>query len=352
MTIKTTDTAVLTRAINILDEPASFLLDVFFPGIQTEPDSEEIHFDTEVERPRLAPFVHPTQAGIVVEDEGYTTQSFKPAYIKDKRYLRPGEVLKRTIGEPLTGAMSSAERHGRLIAQKLLRQRRALTRREEVMASEALRLGQVTVQGERYPTVVVNFGRDAALSITLAGAAAWDQTTSTPLDDLEDWADLIHQKSGAGATFVVMDPTAWKNFRNHADVKNILDLRRASASTAEIGPNVRGQGNAKARFKGTFGDVDIWVYQERYTDDAGAAQLVMPANTVIVGAPGGAGGEGGVEGVRAYGPILDPKANFRAERLFAKSWEEEDPALTWLMAQSAPLVVPYRPNATLRATVV
>ena len=37
---------------------------------------------------------------------------------------------------------------------------------------------------------------------------------------------------------------------------------------------------------------------------------------------------------------------------FSKSWVEEDPAVRYLMLQSAPLVVPYRVNASLCAKVL
>jgi hypothetical protein len=36
---------------------------------------------------------------------------------------------------------------------------------------------------------------------------------------------------------------------------------------------------------------------------------------------------------------------------FVKSWEVEDPSRRILLMQSAPLIVPYRPDATFAATV-
>ncbi len=75
-------TFVLNRTVEHLERPASFLLDTFFGSIQTE-ESEEIHFDIDQSKPRLAPFVSPLVAGRVVANEGFTTQSFKPAYVKD-----------------------------------------------------------------------------------------------------------------------------------------------------------------------------------------------------------------------------------------------------------------------------
>ena len=67
------------------------------------------------------------------------------------------------------------------------------------MASEVLRTGKETVTGEGYPTVVVNFSRDAALTVALLSTARWGETGVVPLDDLESWIDLSVSKSSAAA---------------------------------------------------------------------------------------------------------------------------------------------------------
>lgn len=342
-------TATLARVVENLDRPASFLLDTFFPMIQTE-ESEEIHFDIDESKPRITPFVSPLKAGRVVASQGFRTDSFKPAYAKDKRVFKPNRALKRVMGEKIGGDMDPAARMEALLGMDMADQLAMLTRREEVMASEALRLGQVTVAGDDYPTVVVNFQRDAGLTVNLGGGFRWGEADIKPMDDLETWAGLVQTKSGAVARTVVMDPKAWQLFRVDPDVVALLDSRRGSASVAELGPLARGQGEEKARFVGTVGNFDIWVYQDVYVDEAGATQQMLPDFTVMVGARG-VGGAGGLEGTRCYGMIQDEKAGFKALRYFTKSWLEEDPAVRWLLLQSAPLVVPYRPNAVLTATV-
>ena len=92
MSVDIFSTHVLTKVVERLDRPSSFLLDVFFGQEQTE-DSEEIHFDIDKSKPRLTPFVSPLVAGKVVNDEGYVTKSFKPAYAKDKRRFDPSRPL-------------------------------------------------------------------------------------------------------------------------------------------------------------------------------------------------------------------------------------------------------------------
>lgn len=77
-------TNVLAKVVERLHTPSSFLLDTFFPNVQTS-DKEEIFFDVTDSKPHISPFVSPLLPGKVVDSGGYQTKSFKPAYVKDKR---------------------------------------------------------------------------------------------------------------------------------------------------------------------------------------------------------------------------------------------------------------------------
>jgi len=336
-------TGVLTRVVGALEvDPAAFFLTRYF-GAEITEESEEIHFDVTDEQPRISPFVSPLKAGRIVEHEGYTTNTLKPAYIKDKRLFDPDAPVKRVPGEQPMGSLSAAERTQRLLANALRNQNRMLTRREEVMASEVLRTGKVTISGEGFDDIVVDFGRAAALTpADLTGTALWSATTSTPLTDLETWAGLIQSNGGGVATDVIMATDVWQNFRAHADVAAILETRRGSESRAETGPLA----SRRVRNPGQIGDFNIYVYSDTYIDDAGAAGNMMPSGTVVM--VNGAD----LEGVRHYGMVKDYAAQHRAQRLFAKSWTEEDPSRRLLLMQSAPLVVPYRPNSSLSIDVL
>ena len=345
MSIDIFNTHVLSKVVERLDRPSSFLLDVFFGQEQTE-ESEEIHFDIDKSKPRLTPFVSPLVAGKVVDDEGFTTKSFKPAYAKDKRRFDPTRPFKRSIGEKIGGTLSPQQRLESNINRTLTKQLENLTRREEVMASEALRMGRVTVSGDNYPTVVIDFQRDPALTVALTGGNRWGETGVSTLDNLEDWVALIQEKSGAVGRTVVMDALAWRVFKSDPKVEKLLDIRRiADTTNLTLGPIAFGQGNELARYVGTIGDLDFWVYNDRYVDDNDVVQKLLPDYTVLVGSTGQ------LEGTRCYGAIQDEKAGYRAQRYFSKSWLEEDPAVRWLLLQSAPLIVPYRPNASFCATV-
>lgn len=336
-------TQVLSKVVERLHTPPSFLLDTFFPNVQTS-DKEEIFFDVTDSKPRISPFVSPLLPGKVVDGGGYQTKSFKPAYVKDKRRFDVNIPYKRVAGETIGGSLSPAQRYERALATTMQDQLDNLTRREEVMASEILRTGQTIVSGDGYPTQTVNFGRDKNLTKALTGSNTWASSGVKPLDHLEDWAAEIQNKSGVVAKTVVLDPDAWKLFRSNASVEKYLDYRRGTNNTLNKDPIVRGK-DSKARYVGSIGDFDLWVYNDSYIDDGGNITNLLPSRTVILGS------KDGLEGTRCYGAIHDEKANWTAQRYFTKSWIEEDPSVRWLLLQAAPLVVPYRPNASMCVTV-
>lgn len=331
-------TGVLVRVVRELPQPAPFILNSFFREEQTEA-SEEIHFDVDTSKPRLAPFVSPLLPGKIVESRGQRTSTFKPAYVKDKRAFNPDRPLKRAIGERIGGGFTPEQRIQLALASDLQDQLDMLTRRQEVMAVEALRTGKVTVAGDGYPSVVVDFDRHADLTKALLTTARWGESGVSPLDDIEAWGLEVTKQSGATPNQIVMDVKAWQLFSADAKVQKLLDRFRGKD---QLAPTVAGQGGS---YMGNIGTSDIWVYAGWYAHpDTGTLTPYLPDYTVIMTSQD-------LEGARAYGAIRDEEAGYQAMPYFAKSWVEKDPGTRILLMQSAPLPVPYRVNASLCATV-
>jgi hypothetical protein len=342
MTIDIFGTHALTRAVNDLaSDVSTFLLDRYFPMAQTE-QSEEIHFDVRKGKKRIAPIVSPKVEGKVVEQLGYESRTFRPAYLKPKAQFDPDKPFRRVAGEPIGGTLSPMERRAANVRDTLEDHAEMVMRRLEVMASEILRTGQVTVSGEGFDDRVVDFLRDNSLTITLSGTDLWSDAGSDnqKVGNLETWAGLVQNLAGVTIVDVVMDPDAWAEFRQDPEVKELLDTRRGSESELELGPN-----SELVSRKGELGQFVIWTYNDTYIDDAGVEQNLMPSGTVI-------GASRQIEGTRHFGAIKDEANNFEAVDIFSKSWVEEDPGHRWVLTQSAPLVVPYRPDASFAATVL
>lgn len=340
-------TARLNAIVPNLKTPQSFLLDKFFTQV-SQSEEEIIYFDVEPGVRRMAPFVSPLVEGKLVEGQGFTTSNFTPAYIKDKRVFDPKKPLRRAIGEQIGGKMSAADRAQLNLVRELLDQTQMLTRRLEWMGAQSLIAGQYTVSGEGFKPVNINFGRDASLTIQLAGGNTWNWGTNpnvTPDQNISDWCLTVLQKSGAVITDIVFDPTAWKQLKQYNDksATKFIDLARAKDVDINLDPLLYTPKKG-GQFMGTMGMLRLWVYADWYTDSNGTEQPMLPANTVI-------GCCDDLMGVRHFGAIADEEADFQAVQMWAKSWLKKDPAQRLLLMQSAPLVVPYRPNASFCATV-
>lgn len=342
MTLSIYSTAELLEVSRFQKRITPFWL-TFFPR-QINFETEEIFFDkVDQDYRKLAPLVVPNVAGRPMTIDGYTSLSFKPAYVKPKHIVDPNMVIERQAGEALlVGSLSLAQRRDAVIAEILRRHDSMLTNRNEWLAAKALIDGAVTLSGEDYPTTTVDFQRHATLTVTLAGAALWTAGTATPITDIMNARINANNRSGAVIRRVVFGGTAWDNFTQRVDLKALMDKNYGGLNV-----NIQRQadGFEGQEYMGTYGGVfgggtiDIWVDRSKYVDENGAEQFFLPQTTVV--------GFSDVEGVRCFGAIKDMSA-LRAMERFPKMWQQPDPSAEFLMTQSAPLMVPKKPNASFK----
>jgi len=315
-------------------------------------DREEILFERlDIDNRRLAPFVAPNVQGRVMRAQGFSARSFRPAYVKPKHIVDPTKAISRMFGEPLLGGMTMAQRFDAHVANNMRLERESIERRWDWMAARAVIDGSVTVSGDDYPTVTVDFLRDPSLAIQLSGTARWSQTaTASPLEDLEAVSDSSFNLGLAPITDLVFGTTAWKNFLKNSEVLFLLN-KFYGGSTSEFQRTVLTPPSNFQKMgviSGTSGSFNLWRYRNWYSDTLPDGNLVRKEYldpTVVVGY-GSA-----VDMIRAYGAIMDVDADFIAEAtIFPKMWREEDPSVVYTMSQSAPLMVPTNPNNTFKIT--
>lgn len=344
------DTSVLVQVVPNLKTSQNWLLDRFFPNV-VEYETEEVAIDVDVGLRRMAPFVSPLVEGKLVEGRRFQTNTFKPAYIKDKRAPDLRKPIRRQIGERIGGEFSAAEKEMINIQLEMADQIDVVNRRLEWMASSALTTGKVIVAGEGYETKIVDFARSSDLTITLSGSDKWPlvvaagTTNTQPSDDIEVWQTLILKNSGAVPTDLIFTNKSWKAFRLDTTIKdNAITFPALSPFGNQI--NAGAQVQKGAVYKGRWGNFDLWLYNDWFIDPLDNIEKPMiPDGAVIM-----SGAD--LMGTRAFGVILDPKFNYGSLAYAPKTWVEEDPPQRLLMMQSAPLVIPSRVNASLCATVV
>lgn len=332
-----------------IERPRPWLLDRYFHR-ERYFETSVIEFDLIDRGRRLAPFVSPLVAGKPMRREGSRTKQLKPAYIKPAALVTPPESFTRRPGEPYGGRMSNQQRFDAIVAEYLDSFDQMIDNRLEWMAANALVSGGITISGEDYPTTYVDFGRDAALSITLSGTARWSQTTSTPLDDIESASLLVRRKSkGAVVDDIVVSGDTWAVMRKNQALVDMIDIRyRRNYGTDPTGIDAGPRNNLNVgQLVGVLnGRFHIWVYDAYYQDDTGADQPYLPSGTALLIA-GSA-----IEGAQYYGAINDLDAGLQAVKMFTKSDKKFNPSALELVAQSAPLVAPKRINAMAKLSVL
>lgn len=339
MSISLFDTRAMITALEQAKPAKSFFLDTFFKETEAH-QTKYVDIDIMKGKRRLAPFVNPMHRGKMVAHLGYETKTYTPPYIKPKMITTAANILERQMGETIYAGGKSPEQLAQVqLGKDLATLDEMILRREEWMAAQAILTGQVVVLGEGVSDTIT-FGMSGTHLPTLTSTDKWDDlTNSQPIEDLEDWAELVIKDSGMPADIIVMGAGAARNFMKNANVQKQLNIWNYSLGRIEPGQIIPG-----ARRLGAINAVStIWVYHEWYIDDNGVEQPLMPTNKVLLGSTQ-------ARTIKHYGAIQDLEANGAVPR-FAKSWTEKDPSGQILLVQSAPLPVPHQIDAFLTATV-
>jgi len=350
MAIGTTlySTASLLGVLREMEPPSSYWLDLCFPRTILF-DEEYIDFGKISDTRKIAPLVVPTAQGRPIYSAAERLARVKPAYVKPKDPVSATRVIQRAAG---LGELnnetrwSPQQRYQAIVADILRVHRRAIERRWEWLAAQAVLYGAVTLEDEAYPKTVVDFERAAGHSVTLGVGSRWGDAGVSILSDIESWKDTVRQASFGGPTNrLTVGTSAWAVMREDEEIRDMLtlDLRSYNAGL-NLNLGVR-EGLDVERVGSVNGTTEIYVYSDYYHDVDGSVVPFMDPRDVVLTGPN-------VQGVRCFGAIQDIDAQLQALAMFPKMWKQEDPSATFIMTQSAPLMVPINPNNTLRARVI
>ena len=344
MTIQVTmfDTNTLLGVMREVEPATTYFLDLAF-GQTVTSDNEYIDFEKLSDGRKLAPLVVPLAQGVPMFDQQTKVTRLKPAYLKPKDAVTAARTLRKNpsalLGQTNT---SPAARYNAIIGDIMQAHRNGIERRWEWMAAQALLTGAITLVGPDYPEVVVNFGRESNHSVDLTSGVTWDDPDADILGDIQVWVDRVAQaKFGGIVNRITFGPAAWSAFSKNAGVKAQLDTQvRGTGADFVTGIS----SGAYVKRMGQINGIELYVYNDYYEVN-GSPVPFMSTNDVLLTSPS-------INGIRAFGAILDSDAQLKPLAVFPKMWKQEDPSVTYVMSQSAPLMVPINPNASLRATVL
>lgn len=343
------DTSTMLGVMRQFEPVSNYWLSLCFNST-VQFDTEEVDFNKIQENRKIAPLVVPTAQGVPIYSAAEERFSLKPAYVKPKDPVSASRVIRRAagFGELNSSApMSPQQRYMAIVADILRQHREAIERRWEWMASEAIQHGTVTLEDDKYPRKVVDFQRAAAHTVTLTGGNQWGDAGVSILGLLESWKTMMRRaKFGGVANRVTLGVDAWEAMRDDQEVRDLLKTDYNPSQRNNLDLNLGVREGLEVEWVGRInGTTDVYVYSDYYEDETGAAVDFMDPRDVVLTSPS-------VQGVRCFAAIQDVKAGFAPLAIFPKMWNAEDPSATFVMSQSAPIMVPMNPNATFRARVV
>lgn len=318
----------------------------FFPGTFFS-ERETLEWSQIPGRRRLAPFALPTTPGEPVWGTEEDLFQAQPAYIKALDPVSATGFIRRIAGFGELGQlrpMTPQERYLATIAAILQEHRNTIERRWEWMCARALIDGEITIVDSRYPSRTVTFRRAANHTVVLAGNARFDQANVDIPEVIETYINrMVKARFGAAPSDMIMGADVWTVVRKNEFVRKLLDQDvRGTVANIDIG---LGDGQPY-QFRGSLSrNLNLWTYWDVYEEPDGTEQKYLGDKEFVLVAPPAA-----IGGVRAFGAIQDISAQLQALAIFSKMWDEENPSATMVMSQSAPLMVPMNPNATMKVT--
>lgn len=316
-------------------------------------NTDTVEFDVGEGGSGMAPFVRSNAPGIPTRGSGFVTKRFRPAYIK----MRDGITVADNqpmwyIGERQPwNTLSYQERFNRTRADVVRRHSEMKEVREEWMLAQLLRSASYSVKfqgssGQVEDTYPIDFGRDAALTVT--AATLWDAVGAEPVKDLETWFQTLSDTYEGQITDVIMGKDVAPNLVSFEAMNN-LDRAdgRILAANFDTARLTYTQDDAVREY-GTYRGVRYMTYTGRYHDANGARQYFIAPNELIIVARKQVIGSS----MMLRGRIRDLATLDRNVDLFQKEWITEDPSGITLLSQASPLAATVDANFALRATVL
>jgi hypothetical protein len=334
-------------ADDYMTPPASYWRSTFFNSTITF-DTEEVDFSKITDIRKMAPLVVPTAQGVPIYSAAERLSSVAPAYIKIKDPVSATRMIRRAAGLGELGRgrvkLTPAQRYQAIVADVIRQHRFAVERRWEWMASKAIIDGKITLKDDRFPERLVDFERDVSHTIALTGAARWGQAGVSILSSLSGMRKIMRDaKFGGVSNRLTVGSNVWEIMKQDAEIREFLNIqfRLGANINLKLGPL---QG-LEVEYVGNIESLDIYVYSDYWQQPDGTVVPYMSPNDIVMTAPS-------IGGVACFGAIQDLKASLQPLPVFMKMWDSEDPSATVILTQSAPLMVPINPNASIRATVV
>ena len=273
-----------------------------------------------------------------------TAHVYAPPFYKEDYDFARDEIYMQTVALGVTNSAGANQAIAQNALKNIRKNRKKIERAIRKQQADVLQTGIVSLKnGES-----IDYRRKAASMVDLGGGNYWNEANTLPQDDLSDAMTFLRDSGNStGSTVnVIMRTDAMNAFLNNASMEKVLNSRRLERAKIDMPQFNEASGMA---FHGQVaaGDfvVNLWTYNEKYTDETGAVKYYLDRENVVV-LPSDFEGKtvfGGLPYMRetAVGGQTVKMPGVMEADFLVRAYDDEKTISSTLELTSAPLVVPF-----------
>ena len=155
-----TSTYDLLPVVERIKQPASYLVDTFFPNVMPTSNSDYVTVEYRKEGRLLAPYIVKGSRGVNINRGTSRINLYKAPLVGPRRVIGLEDISLRQFGEtPVFSTVTPAERAARMQANDLTELLRMIQNRKNKQAAEILQAGKTKIRGYADDGVTVEIGR-------------------------------------------------------------------------------------------------------------------------------------------------------------------------------------------------
>lgn len=273
-----------------------------------------------------------------------TEHTYVPPFFKEDYDFARDEVYMNTVALGVTNALGANQTIAQNALKNVRKNKKKIERAIRKQQADVLQTGIVTLKNGDS----IDFKRKAASMVDLGAGNYWSEATGKPSNDLGTAMTFLREVGNSvGSTVnVVMRTDAMNAFLANASMEKILNSRRMDRAKIDMPQFNEASGMA---FHGQVaaGDfvVNLWTYNEKYTDSAGATQYYLDSKNVVV-LPSDFQGKqifGGLPYMRnaSFAGAKTRIPGVKEADFLLRAYDDEKTISSTLELTSAPLAVPF-----------
>ena len=281
------DTISLIKAMERVQPPASFLIDTFFPNKAPISKNNYIMIEQRQKKRRLAPFVVKSGKGVNMKRESSKMKVYAPPMVGPRRTLSTEDLAQRSFGETIYSTIDESQRASRMLAEDLTDLHDSVINRMNQMAADIMLNGRYEIRGyaDDGTTELIDTIEFTDWNQRLIPLRHWDQAGATIYTDISEMSSKIRQRANQIPTIMVCGKNVPQYLLNNDEIKSWLMVpNRENMAMLSIKPKFESPQILRVGKIDSL-NLEIYSYEEIYTDDDGNEKAYIGDDDVIIAIP-------------------------------------------------------------------